>query len=36
MSTPAAPAPVPVDPPAAVTINFGGRLGPAQPSQPVL
>jgi hypothetical protein len=30
------PAPVPVDPPAAVTINFGGRLGPAQPPQPVL
>ena len=31
-----APAPAPVDTPSAVTINFGGRLGPAQPPQPVL
>jgi len=40
MSVPAAPAvtpaPVPVDPPAASTVNFGGRLGPTQPPQPVL
>jgi hypothetical protein len=31
-----APAAMPVDPPSAVTINFGGRLGPTQPAQPVL
>jgi hypothetical protein len=30
------PAPTPVAPPAPATINFGGRLGPAQPPQPVL
>jgi hypothetical protein len=37
MSAPAVtPTPVPVDTPAAATINFGGRLGPTQPPQPVL
>jgi hypothetical protein len=37
MSVPAVtPASTPVAPPAAATVNFGGRLGPTQPPQPVL